>query len=119
MIAPDLIQVFNNKIEKFNKTKKKSKKYMDDGGDEVLLVMPDGLYDLLSGQTPNSSKDLLANYNFILNNKGRNNDIEIKPSDLWKLEKYKNNNYQTKAKCQLKDMKFRLLKCNYNINNSK
>ena len=123
LFAPDLIPYY---AENENNQQRKTKKYSDPGGEELLIVVPKDLSKCIkenSGHlTCKKNKDkkissecvnYLAKYNNMLNKKrrGSSKDGDISPTKLFQQEEYKKSQLKIKTKCQIKDMSFAVGKC--------
>jgi len=115
MIAPDLIPSYHYKEDAEHE--KRPKKFMESGGEELMLVMPDGLEkwiaeglsDTSLKKRDRSSVDIggtIARFNSLMNQRKRPKESEFTPEQLWNLDEYKNSNLKAKVKCQIQDMRF-------------
>jgi len=103
LLAPNLIDVFN---------KRGQCKFGREGGDELQIIVPDGLIDYLKSQelcklnseTRTLFKNPLAKYNMLLSTTEK--PIDISADDLLELENYKSHTSEIKTKCQIKNLKF-------------
>lgn len=106
LLAPDLIRVFNKQGSEC--------KFKEEGGDELQIVVPEGLCSYLESQEPGKShsesrllfKESLAKYNHLLGDRKKAKDSAVVAEDLWSTESYRNSSFLTKTKCQLQQLKF-------------
>lgn len=118
LLAPDLIAAYVER--EGNAEEKRSLRYREAGGEELLLVVPEDMSKWISDGTVHHSKKrekrlagsvggYLARYNNVLNQRKKSahaKEGEITAQDLWKLEEYKSSSNRAKVKCQIQDMKF-------------
>eukprot|EP01022_Parablepharisma_sp_SALTPOND_P019506 TRINITY_DN333_c0_g1_i1.p1 TRINITY_DN333_c0_g1~~TRINITY_DN333_c0_g1_i1.p1 ORF type:complete len:1482 (-),score=192.52 TRINITY_DN333_c0_g1_i1:2885-7330(-) len=125
LLAPDLIPAYYEK-ENVNTEVKKQRKYREIGGEELLLVVPQGMDKWIAeglaedgirkkAQGPSlSSLGHLPRFNAALNQRKKGKDANVTAEDLWNLDEYRNCALRTKVKCQIQDMKFAGVKSGIN-----
>eukprot|EP00826_Nyctotherus_ovalis_P026668 TRINITY_DN20812_c0_g1_i1.p1 TRINITY_DN20812_c0_g1~~TRINITY_DN20812_c0_g1_i1.p1 ORF type:complete len:306 (+),score=60.81 TRINITY_DN20812_c0_g1_i1:75-992(+) len=101
------VQLFAPELSVAYKTaeNKKMDKHKKSGGDELLLIVPEGFSDYMNNKdTPHSSNfsELLKCYK----KEGR----LMKAHELLSMEQYRNCAYQTKVRCQVKDFEHQIRK---------
>ena len=119
LLAPDLITAYAEREE--SKEEKKSMRYKEAGGEELLLVVPEEMSKWINDDSAHRStrkKDkratgtiggYLARYNNMLNQRkksARGKEGEPSAKELWELEEYKTSTNRAKVKCQIQDMRF-------------
>lgn len=99
LFAPELSAVYKAEEDK------RVERYKKSGGDELLLIVPEGFSDYMNNKdTPHSN-----NFNELLKLHKKEGKL-MKAHELLEMEQYRNCAYQTKVRCQVKIFEHRILK---------